>query len=57
MRVENKLKTFDDDIYDRKVIAENLTKIIEVQEEPMVFHWILNGGQEKLHLLLCGKIY
>ena len=33
---EDKLKSFDDDIYNRKVIAENLTKIIEVQEEPIV---------------------
>ena len=43
MRVENKLKIFDDDIYDRKVIAENLTKIIEAQEEPMVISIVLKS--------------
>lgn len=32
---ENILKSFDDDLYDRKIIAENLTKIIESQNEPM----------------------
>ncbi|MGL5152428.1 MAG: P-loop NTPase fold protein, partial [Clostridium sp.] len=30
------IKTFEEDKYNRKAIAENLTKIIEKQEEPFV---------------------
>lgn len=55
MRVENKLKTFDDDIYDRKVIAENLTKIIEVQEEPMVISLDSEWGTGKTTFVTMWK--
>ena len=33
---ENIIKTFDEDIYNRKIIAENLTKIIESQNNQIV---------------------
>ena len=48
---EDKLKSFDDDIYNRKVIAENLTKIIEVQEEPMVISLDSEWGTGKTRIL------
>ena len=52
---EDKLKSFDDDIYNRKVIAENLTKIIEVQEEPMVISLDSEWGTGKTTFVTMWK--
>lgn len=52
---EDKLKSFDDDIYNRKVIAENLTKIIEVQEEPIVISLDSEWGTGKTTFVTMWK--
>ena len=52
---EDKLNSFDDDIYNRKVIAENLTKIIEVQEEPMVISLDSEWGTGKTTFVTMWK--
>lgn len=52
---EDKLNSFDDDIYNRKVIAENLTKIIEVQEEPIVISLDSEWGTGKTTFVTMWK--
>ena len=36
MGTDNNLNSFEQDIYNRKIIAENLTKIIEAQSSSLV---------------------
>lgn len=55
MKEEINLKTFNGDIYDRKVIAENLTNIIEVQEESMVISLDSEWGTGKTTFVTMWK--
>lgn len=52
---EVNLKSFDDDIYDRKVIADNLTKIIEAQDGTMVISLDSEWGTGKTTFVTMWK--
>ncbi|WP_346890742.1 KAP family P-loop NTPase fold protein [Clostridium sp. UBA3887] len=53
--IEQKLNTFEEDIYNRKVIAENLTKIIESQNESMVISLDSEWGTGKTTFVTMWK--
>lgn len=53
--MESYLKSFEDDLYNRKVIAENLTKIIEAQDEPMVISLDSDWGTGKTTFITMWK--
>lgn len=53
--MESNLKSFEDDLYNRKVIAENLTKIMEAQDEPMVISLDSDWGTGKTTFITMWK--
>ena len=54
--MDNKnLNSFSDDLFNRKVIAENLTKIIEVQDKPMVISLDSDWGTGKTTFVTMWK--
>ncbi|MEG0671719.1 P-loop NTPase fold protein [Clostridium sp.] len=55
LKTESNLKSFDDDIYNRKIIAENLTKIISSQEESMVMSLDSAWGTGKTTFITMWK--
>lgn len=52
---EKNLNSFDEDIYDRKIIAENLTKIIDSQNDPMVLSLDSEWGTGKTTFVTMWK--
>lgn len=52
---ENILKSFDDDVYGRKIIAQNLTKIIESQDNSMVISLDSEWGTGKTTFVSMWK--
>lgn len=52
---ENIIKTFDEDIYNRKIIAENLTKIIESQNNQIVISLDAPWGTGKTTFVTMWK--
>lgn len=50
-----KLSTFDDDIYNRKIIAENLTKIIDSQKDSIVISLDSEWGTGKTTFIRMWK--
>lgn len=52
---ENIIKTFNEDLFGRKIIAENLTKIIEAQDEPMVISLDSDWGTGKTTFITMWK--
>lgn len=52
---EQNLSTFDDDIYNRKIIAENLTKIIDSQKESIVISLDSEWGTGKTTFVRMWK--
>lgn len=53
--IEQRLNTFEEDIYNRRVIAENLTKIIESQNESMVISLDSEWGTGKTTFVTMWK--
>lgn len=53
--IEQKLNTFEEDIYNRKVIAENLTKIIESQNDSIVISLDSEWGTGKTTFVTMWK--
>jgi hypothetical protein len=53
--IEQRLNTFEEDIYNRKIIAENLTKIIESQNESMVISLDSEWGTGKTTFVTMWK--
>ena len=52
---EKNLNSFDEDIYDRKIIAENLTKIIDSQNDPVVISLDSEWGTGKTTFVTMWK--
>lgn len=55
LEMGSNLKSFEHDIYNRRVIAENLTKIIEAQYEPMVISLDSDWGTGKTTFIKMWK--
>lgn len=52
---EKRLETFNDDVYNRRIIAENLTKIIDSSEEPVVISLDSEWGTGKTTFVTMWK--